>query len=121
MKSSPPIIEQQTLRPAPSLPRRPSPARTGALLGSVRAISPQLSVMDPKTWTVPQEFDVPGIPWAATSTVTRSGSISAKAGHDRWLHHYVPGKGFSEREPILCPDYTGSYLSHDGKHLYLSQ
>ena len=33
----------------------------------------------------------------------------------------MAGQGFSHSERIACPDFTGSYLSYDGKHLYLSQ
>ena len=40
---------------------------------------------------------------------------------DRYLRRYLPGKGFSETERIPCPEFTGSYLSYDGEHLYLSQ
>jgi hypothetical protein len=32
----------------------------------------------------------------------------------------MPESGFSE-QGIACPEFTGSYLSHDGEHLYLSQ
>ena len=37
------------------------------------------------------------------------------------LWRYEVGKGFSETGRIACPDLTGSYLSYDGRHLYLSQ
>ncbi len=33
----------------------------------------------------------------------------------------MPGRGFSETDRVACPEFTGSYLSHDGEHLYLSQ
>jgi len=31
----------------------------------------------------------------------------------------VPGKGFTDR--IACPELTGSYLSYDGRRIFLSQ
>ena len=32
-----------------------------------------------------------------------------------------PGGGILPNERLACPDFTGSYLSYDGEHLYLSQ
>lgn len=79
-------------------------------------------VVDPVSWKVRDEFEVPGIPWAAVSV---GGALWFTLGEgeddDRYLRHFVPGQGFSDREPIACPDFTGSYLSHDGEFLYLSQ
>jgi hypothetical protein len=74
-----------------------------------------------KTWTVVQETDAPGIPWAAVAT---NGSFRFTIGEgpddDRYLRSYDPAKGFGE-DRIACPEFTGSYLSFDGDHLYLSQ
>jgi hypothetical protein len=75
-----------------------------------------------KTWTVLEEMEAPGIPWAAVST---GGGLRFTIGEDpdddRYLRKYVPKTGFSETERIACPEFTGSYLSYDGDHLYLSQ
>ena len=38
---------------------------------------------------------------------------------DRFVYRYVPTEGFIKL--FACPDFTGSYLSHDGEHLYFSQ
>jgi hypothetical protein len=74
------------------------------------------------TFSVLEEIDAPGIPWAAVST---GDSIWFTLGEgpddDRYLRRYVNGAGFSEEDRIACPEFTGSYLSCDGKHLYLSQ
>src|SRR5207237_2672111 len=40
---------------------------------------------------------------------------------DRYVRRFTPGSGFSATERIACPEFTGSYLSYDGEHLYLSQ
>ena len=77
--------------------------------------------MDRPGGRVLEETEAPGIPWAAVS-VGESLFFTRGEGpdDDRYLRRYVPGKGFSgERE--ACPDFTGSYLSYDGSHLYLSQ
>jgi hypothetical protein len=78
--------------------------------------------IDVKKWTVSEEMEAPGIPWAAVST---NGAMRFTIGEgpedDRYVRRFVPGTGFSETERIACPEFTGSYLSYDGDHLYLSQ
>jgi hypothetical protein len=78
--------------------------------------------IDVKTWAVFEETEAPGIPWAAVS-VGEGLCITSGEGpeDDRYLRRYLPGKGFSATERIACPEFTGSYLSDDGDHLYLSQ
>jgi len=78
--------------------------------------------IDVKTWTVFEETEAPGIPWAAASTGKDLWfTLGEGPEDDRYLRRYLPEKGFSETERIPCPEYTGSYLSYDGSHLYLSQ
>jgi hypothetical protein len=48
-------------------------------------------------------------------------TLGEGAEDDRYLRRYLPGKGFSDKERIPCPEFTGSYLGYDGEHLYLSQ
>ena len=78
--------------------------------------------IDAKTWTVFQEADPPGIPWAAVAT---NGSLRFTIGEglddDRYSRRFIPNIGFSEKDRIACPEFTGSYLSCDGERLYLSQ
>ena len=67
-----------------------------------------------------KEEEAPGIPWGA---VALNGelrfTIGEGADDDRYIYRYTPEAGFSKMFP--CPDLTGSYLSFDGKNLYLSQ
>ncbi len=78
--------------------------------------------IDPQTWTVRDEMEAPGIPWAAVSI---DGGLRFTIGEgpddDRYIRRLTPGSGFSETERIPCPELTGSYLSDDGEYLYLSQ
>jgi len=78
--------------------------------------------IDPQTWTLRAQYETPGIPWAAVST---GDSLWLTLGEgeedDRYLRRFVPGQGFTESDRIACPEFTGSYLSYDGKHLFLSQ
>lgn len=78
--------------------------------------------INPKTWSVLEEMAAPGIPWAAVSTgEALRFTLGEGAEDDRYLRRFTPGAGFSETERIACPEFTGSYLSYDGGHLYLSQ
>jgi hypothetical protein len=76
--------------------------------------------IDSRKCTVVDEQEAPGIPWAAVAT---NGSLSFTIGEgeadDRYVHRYASNAGFSKM--FACPDLTGSYLSFDGEHLYLSQ
>ena len=78
--------------------------------------------IDVKTWTVFEETEAPGIPWAAVSTgKDLRFTVGEGPEDDRYLRRFVPGKGFSRNERTACPEFTGSYLSYDGEHLCLSQ
>lgn len=74
------------------------------------------------TWSVFEESEPPGIPWAAVSTGESLAVTTGEgANDDRYVRDYRPGaKSWGERR-FACPDFTGSYLSYDGGHLYLSQ
>jgi hypothetical protein len=82
----------------------------------------RIYAVDPKNWAVVEETEAPGIPWAAVGT---NGSLRFTIGEgpddDRYIRQFVRNAGFSETERIACPEFTGSYLSYDGEHLYLSQ
>lgn len=77
--------------------------------------------LDRKSWTVTEEREAPGIPWAAVSAGNALWfTLGEGPDDDRYLRRYVVGEGFSE-DRIACPEFTGSYLSYDGDDLYLSQ
>jgi hypothetical protein len=82
----------------------------------------RIYVIDPREWKVLEEKEPPGIPWAAVATNgTLCFTIGEGPDDDRYIRRFVPKVGFSEEDKIACPEFTGSYLSYDGKHLYLSQ
>ena len=76
--------------------------------------------LDPTGSRVTEEVDPPGVIWAAVAT---NGAIHLTIGKgmndDRYVYRYDQKSGFSKQ--FACPDLTGSYLSYDGKNLYLSQ
>jgi hypothetical protein len=75
--------------------------------------------IDIESWRVVNEMEAPGIPWAAVATNgTLRFTIGEGTEDDRYVYRYDSG-GFSKM--FECPDFTGSYLSFDGEHLYLSQ
>lgn len=79
-----------------------------------------LSRLDIKNWDILDEIDPPGVVWAA---VAANGSMYFTIGKglndDRHVYRYTPNEGFTKL--FACPDFTGSYLSYDGDHLYFSQ
>jgi hypothetical protein len=78
--------------------------------------------IDAEKWRVVQEIESPGIPWAAVAT---NGALRFTIGEepddDRYIRRFIPNTGAWEANRIACPELTGSYLSYDGAHLYLSQ
>ena len=82
----------------------------------------RIFVIDSETWEVLDGKQPPGIPWAAVATNgTFRFTIGEGPNDDRYIRRFVPDVGFSEADKIACPEFTGSYLSYDGEHLYLSQ
>jgi len=67
-----------------------------------------------------EEVDPPGVVWGAVAT---NGALQVTIGKgtedNRYVYRYEAKKGFSQL--FACPDFTGSYLSYDGKNLYMSQ
>jgi hypothetical protein len=78
--------------------------------------------MNRENWKVVEEMEAPGTPWAAVSAGDALWfTLGEGEEDDRYLWRYVAGKGFSRKDRISCPEFTGSYLSYDGERLYLSQ
>ena len=76
--------------------------------------------IDVDEWKIAEELDPPGVVWAAVAT--NDGwrfTIGKGLNDDRYVYRYRTGDGF--KKLFACPDFTGSYLSFDGAHLYLSQ
>ena len=80
----------------------------------------RIYAIDPENGTVFKQQEAPGIPWAA---VVVNGEVRFTIGEDpdddRYIYRYTPEGGFSKM--FACPEFTGSYLSFDGKNLYISQ
>jgi hypothetical protein len=116
----PPINECRRL-PSPAITPQALAWHAGVLWMGSRDLR-RIYEIDPEKWNVLDEREVPGIPWAAVST---NGIIRFTIGEgpddDRYVRRFDPGAGFSEADRIVCPEFTGSYLSYDGNHLYLSQ
>ena len=120
-KAKLPIVNEQRRLPSPAATPQALAWHSGTLWMGSRDLR-RLYAIDPHTWTVSHELESPGIPWAAVSTgKALSFTVGEGTEDDRYLRRFVPGKGFSADERIACPELTGSYLSYDGDHLYLSQ
>ena len=120
MAELPTVIEQRRLR-APTVTPQALAWHGGRLWMGSRDLR-RVYMIEPDPWTVAEEMEAPGIPWAACSM---EGSLRFTLGvgpeDDRYVYHYSSGGGFSDSDRIACPDFTGSYLSYDGEHLHLSQ
>jgi hypothetical protein len=76
--------------------------------------------IDSDEWKIVEEFDPPGVVWAGVSTNDGCRfTIGEGVDDDRYVYRYTTTDGFEKL--FACPDFTGSYLSFDGEHLYLSQ
>ena len=77
--------------------------------------------IDIDTWKIVEEIDPPGIVWAGVSLGDSEMRFTIGKGlnDDRYVYRYAPDKGFTKL--FACPDFTGSYVSFDGEHLYFSQ
>jgi hypothetical protein len=76
--------------------------------------------MDVESWKVAEEVSPPGVVWAAVSLGDEMRlTIGEGPNDDRYVYRYSVRGGFEKL--FACPDFTGSYLSFDGEHLYLSQ
>ncbi len=76
--------------------------------------------IDVERGKIVEELDPPGVVWAAVAT--NDGwrfTIGKGLNDDRYVYRYTAADGFRKLFP--CPEFTGSYLSFDGEHLYLSQ
>lgn len=120
MRALQPITEQQRL-PSPA----PSPqalAWHAATLWMGSRDLRRIYGIDAKRWTVSEETEAPGIPWAAVSTGEALWlTVGEGPEDDRYLRRFFPGGEFPANERIPCPDLTGSYLSYNGNYLYVSQ
>ena len=115
-----PSISERRRLPSPAITPQALAWHSNALWMGSRDLR-RIYTIDVKTWMVVQETEAPGIPWAAVSLgdVLRF-TIGEDPDDDRYLRSYVPASGFNG-DRIACPEFTGSYLSFDGDHLYLSQ
>ncbi len=116
----PSVIERRRL-PSPAVTPQALAWHGGMLWMGSRDLR-RIYAIEPKTWTLTREIEAPGIPWAAVSAGDDLWfTIGEGPEDDRYLRRYVVGTGFSATDRVACPDFTGSYLSCDGEHLYLSQ
>lgn len=80
----------------------------------------RIYAIDPDDGSVLKQQEAPGIPWAAVAINGELRfTIGEGADDDRYIYRYTPEEGFSKM--FACPEFTGSYLSCDGKNLYMSQ
>ena len=112
------IVEEQRLK-APTITPQALTWDGRALWLSSRDLG-TLQKIDTKRWVAIDELDPPGIVWAAVATNgTMHLTIGKGLNDDRYIYRYDSTNGF--KKVFACPEFTGSYLSYDNRHLYLSQ
>ncbi|HEU0209568.1 MAG TPA: hypothetical protein VFQ78_11395 [Candidatus Udaeobacter sp.] len=113
------VIKTQS-RSAPTITPQALACERDYLFMSSRDLG-TLYKIDVGAWKIVREIDPPGIVWAAVSV--GNGELCFTIGKglndDRYIYRYALNEGFTKL--FACPDFTGSYLSFDGKHLYMSQ
>jgi hypothetical protein len=82
----------------------------------------RLFAVNPATWTVREEAEVPGAPFgiAVVGIELRVVVGIGDDDDDRYIYRFVPGHGFKS-DRITCPDLSGAHVAFDGDKLYLSQ
>ena len=111
------------------LRRLPAPARTPQALAWGEGVlwissrdEPRVYGVDAERWTVVEEAATPGVLWGSVATPGAVHFTSGEgAADDRYLRRYRVGSGFDEAYRVALPEWTGSYLSHDGQNLFVSQ
>jgi hypothetical protein len=78
--------------------------------------------VNPATWTVREEAQVPGAPFGITVVGIELRVVVGfgEDDDDRYIYRFVPGHHF-KTDRIACPDLSGAHLAFDGESLYLSQ
>ena len=72
-------------------------------------------------FTVFEESNAPGNPVGMVSVGDEFRLVIADEENNRTIRRFIPGHGFKEKDKLICPDDTGSYLAYDGECLWLSQ
>jgi hypothetical protein len=112
-------IKEQQRRPAPTITPQALAWDGKQLWMSSRDLGLVYRI-DNRTFNASEEIDSPGVVWAAVATNgTMHFNVGKGTNDDRFVYRYDSKNGFTKL--FACPDFTGSYLSYDGKSLYLSQ
>ena len=120
------MIEMEMIReivrlPAPA-PEPQALAADGERLWVSSMQTSRLYAVSPTDDHVLEEAQAPGKPIGAIALGDELRFVSSEGpDDDRYLRRYVPGHGVKEHDRIACPEFTGSQLAFDGRHLWLSQ
>lgn len=115
------FIQDEQRHPSPAVAPQALAWHAGALWMGSRDVR-RIYKIDVNDWKVMEEHEVPGIPWAAVSANDAIRfTIGEGVDDDRYIRSFKPTSGFTAEPRIACPELTGSYLSYDGRNIYLSQ
>jgi hypothetical protein len=113
-------IDELLRLPSPA-PKPQSLACDGGIVWMGSRETCRLYEIDRARWTLRGETEAPHTPWGATVVGDELRVIAGAADGDRFVHRFVPGRGFQKHGTFMAPDGTGSQLAWDGDVLYISQ
>jgi len=109
-------------RLASPAPRPQSLAWDGTTLWMGSRETRRIHAINPSAWTVDWHVAAPGTPWGMTVVGRELRVLCGETPADnRIIRRCLPREGFDPAFGWPCPDDTGSHLSFDGRHLYVSQ
>lgn len=116
-----PTIRELRRHSAP-FPRPQALAWDGSSLWMSSMATKQVCPVEPTAWQAGPMVDAPGTPFGMTSVNGELRVLCGETAEDnRIIRRFVAGEGFDPTFALPCPDDTGSQLSFDGEHLYVSQ
>jgi hypothetical protein len=113
-----PVIEHRRTATQMTLPQ--GLACAGGCWISFRGV-PNVYRTDPRTSDLEKLCDVPGTAWGLAAHGDRIWAVSGTPPDDGRSVFAFDLQGRRAAEPHPCPQQTGSYLTHDGSSLFLSQ
>ena len=113
------ISERRRLHSPATTPQALAWDRNAKLLWMGSRDLHRIYAIDPKKWTVSRREKRPAFRGQQSRSMVKCGLLSAKA--RMTIVTSIANVRLDFRKCIACPEFTGSYLSFDGRNLYLSQ
>jgi len=114
-----PVVERRRIHAVRREPQGLAARGTGFFI-SFRH-DPHLYAFEPANSALDVLCELPGTAWGLASAADRVFAVCGSPPDDDRAIYSFDFEGRTLRDPIRCPDGTGSYIAHDGTSLFLSQ